>query len=152
MIVGVNRRLASKRRAGELAAAVGDHLVDVHVELGAAAGHPHMQRKHVVMLSGEDFVADLHDQLVTLIVEPLAGVVGDGGGFLQGRIGRDHFARDQILADAEMLERALGLSAPQLVRRDFNHTEAVAFFSRVGHVISPWFQSRLAGDGDLAVG
>ena len=63
VIVGMNRRLAAERRAGELAAAVGDHLVDVHVELGAAAGHPDMQRKHVVMLAGQDFVADLHDQL-----------------------------------------------------------------------------------------
>ena len=111
-----------------------------------------MQRKHIVMLACQDFVAGLNDQLVTLIVEPLAGMVRDGSGFLQGRIGCDHFARYQILADAEMLERALGLSAPQLVRRHFNHTEAVAFFSRVGHVISPWVQSRLAGDDDLAVG
>jgi hypothetical protein len=60
----MDRRLAAERRAGELAAAVGDHLVDVHVELGAAAGHPDMQRKHVVMLAGEDFVAGLNDQLV----------------------------------------------------------------------------------------
>ena len=104
------------------------------------------------MLAGEDFVAGLNDQLVTLIVEPLAGMVRDGGGFLQDGVGGDHLARNQILADAEMLERALGLSAPQLVRRHFNHTEAVGFFSHVGHVISPWVQSRLAGDGDLAVG
>ena len=83
VIVGMNRRLAAERRACKLAAAVGDHLVDVHVELGAAARHPDMQRKHVVMLAGEDLVADLNDQFVALVVEPLAGVVGDGGGFLQ---------------------------------------------------------------------
>ena len=152
VIVGMNRRVAPKRRAGKLAAPVGDHLVDVHVELGAAARHPHMQRKHVVMLAGQDFVAGLHDQLVTLIVEPLAGMVRDGGGFLQDGVGSDHLTRNQILADAEMLERALGLSAPQLVRRHFNHTEAVGFFSRVGHGASPWVQSRSAGDGDVAVG
>ena len=137
VIVGMNRRLAAERRAGELAASVGDHLVDVHVELGAAAGHPDMQREHVVMLAGENFVAGLNDQLVTLIVEPLAGVVGGGGGFLQGGIGGDHLARNQILADAEMLERALGLSAPQLVGRHFDHAEAVGLFSHVGHGISP---------------
>jgi hypothetical protein len=34
-----------------------------------------MQWEHVVVLAGEDFVARLNDQLVTLIVEPLAGVV-----------------------------------------------------------------------------
>src|SRR5208337_109292 len=61
MVVGVHRRLAAQRSTRELAAAVGYYLVDVHVELGAAAGHPHMQRKHVVMLPGQDLVAGLHD-------------------------------------------------------------------------------------------
>ena len=139
VIVGMNRRVAAERRAGELAAAVGDHFVDVHVELRAAARHPDVQRKHVVMLAGEDFVAGLDDQLVALIVEPLAVVVGDGGGFLQGGVGRDHFAGNQILADAEMLERTLGLSAPELVRRHFNDAEAVRLFSHLRHGYSPSF-------------
>ncbi len=104
VIVRVNRFLAAERRARELAAPVGDHLVHIHVELGAAAGHPDMQRKHVVMLAGQDFIADLNDQLVDPVIEPFAGVVCIGRGFLQGRIGRDHLARDEILADAEMLE------------------------------------------------
>ena len=73
MIVGVHRRLASERRAGELAAAIGNHFVDVHIELCAAARHPHVQRKHVVVLAGQNLVAGLDDQLVPLIVEPFAG-------------------------------------------------------------------------------
>jgi hypothetical protein len=79
----------------------------------------------------------MDDQLVTLIVEPLTRMVRGGSGFLQGGVGGDHFAGNQIAADAEMLERALGLGAPQSVRRHFNHTEAVALFPHVGHVISP---------------
>jgi len=79
----MNRSLAPERRARELAAPIGDHLVHVHVELGAAARHPHMQRKHVVMLSGEDFVASLNDQIVLLILESLAGMICRGSGFLQ---------------------------------------------------------------------
>ena len=62
----MHRRLAAERRARELAAAVGDHLVDVHVELRAAAGHPDVQREHVVVLAGEDLVADLDDQRMRL--------------------------------------------------------------------------------------
>jgi hypothetical protein len=31
-----------------------------------------MQRKHVVVLAGEDFIAGLSDQFVSLIVKPLA--------------------------------------------------------------------------------
>ncbi len=87
VIVGMDRRLAAQRRAGKLAAAIGDHLVHVHVELGAAAGHPHMQREHVVVLAREDFVACLHDQLVGLVVESPSGMVGIRRGFLEDGIG-----------------------------------------------------------------
>jgi hypothetical protein len=78
----MNRLLTCQRCAGQLAAAVGDYLVYVHVELSAAAGHPHMQREHIVMLSGEYLVTDSNDQLVTLVVEPLSHVVCVGRGFL----------------------------------------------------------------------
>ena len=83
MIVRVNRRLASKRRAGKLAAAIGNHFVYVHVELRAAAGHPHVQRKHVIMLLSKDLVTDLNDQLVWLVGEPLAVVVGEAAAFFR---------------------------------------------------------------------
>ncbi len=101
-----------------------------------------MQGKHIVVLAGENLVANLNDQLVTLIVEPLSGMVRGGGGLLQGGVGGDHFSGYQVLPDAEMLERALGLSAPQLVRGHFNHTEAIALFSHVDHMISPGFNLR----------
>ena len=129
VIVGMNRRLAPERRAGELAAAVGNHLIHVHVELRAASRHPDMQRKHVLMLAGEDLVTGLNDQLVPLVVEPPAGVVGIGGGFLQSGVRGNHLARDQILPDAEMFERTLRLRAPQLVARHVDFTEAVGFFA-----------------------
>src|ERR1700732_5120204 len=141
MIVGMDRRVTSERRAGKLAAAIGDHLVDVHVELGAAARHPDMQGKHVVMLAGQNLVAGLNDQLTTLIVKALALAVCDGGGFLQGGVGRDHFAGNQVLPDAEMLKRTLGLSTPQLVGGYFNDAKAVSLFSHASHVHSPGFAS-----------
>jgi integrase len=60
----------TERRAGQLAAAVGDHLVHIHVELCAAAGHPDVQWKHVLMLAGEDLIADLDDPLVRGVPQP----------------------------------------------------------------------------------
>src|SRR5215470_17828004 len=83
------------------------------------------------MLANEDFVAGLNDQLVMLIVKPLAGMVGCGSGFLQDRIGGDHLTRNQILADAEMLERALGLSTPELVRRNLDFAETIGLLTKL---------------------
>src|SRR5262249_58206984 len=102
----------SEWRARKLAATVGDHLVHVHVELGSTARHPHMQREHVVMLAGKDFVAGLNDQFVLLITESASSMVRMRRRLLQDRIGGNHLTRNQIFADAEMLQRRLGLSTP----------------------------------------
>ena len=128
-------RVASQWCARELTATIGNHLVHVHIELGAAARHPDMQGKHVVMLTAQDFVASLDDQFTSLIIKPLAGVVRNGSALLQGRVGGDHFAGDQICSDAEVFERALCLRSPQLVRGYFNDAKTVSLFSHAGHLI-----------------
>src|SRR5215472_7230896 len=133
MIVGMDRRMASKWSAGELATAVGNHFVYVHIELRATASHPDVQGKHVVMLTGQNLVASLYDQFVALIVESFTVVIGVGSGLLQGGVGSDHFARNEICANAEMLERALCLRSPQLIRRYFNNTEAITLLSHLDH-------------------
>ena len=138
VIIGMNRRVAAKRRAGKLAASIRNHLVDVHIELRAAARHPDMQRKHVVMLTGEDFVAGLDDQFVSGVVHPTARMIGERGALLQDRVARDHLARDQILADAEMLQRALRLCSPQLVGGHFHDAEAVGLFPELSHLLVPF--------------
>ena len=95
-----------------------------------------MQREHVVVLAGQDLVAHLHDQLVHVGVEPAASAVGVGRRLLELGIGGDHLARDQVLADAEVLERALGLGAPQLVGGNGHFAEAVGFLAYVGHELT----------------
>src|SRR6266403_5907259 len=156
----MNRLLAAERRACELAASVGDHFIHIHVELGAAAGHPDVQRKHVVMLAVEDFIADLNDQLVRLVIEPFAGSIYVGGCLFQDRVGRDHFARYQILADAEMLERALCLRSPEFVGGDVDLAKAIHLFANVASHVSDllethveprrnnWMPSALKADPD----
>ena len=76
--VDVDWRLATQQDARELAAAVGDHLINVHVELGPAAGHPHVQREHVVVPASQDLVAGRNDQPVPLAVELTSRVIGIG--------------------------------------------------------------------------
>src|ERR1700733_14152689 len=105
----MNWRFTSKRCACELATAVGNHFIHVHVELRAAASHPDMQRKHVLILAREDLVARLNNESVLLVVQPTASMIGIGGGFLQSRICCDHLARNQILSYAEMFKRPLRL-------------------------------------------
>src|SRR5277367_3853846 len=131
MVVGVNWCLAPELRAGDLAASVRDHLIHVHVELRATSRHPYMQGKHVMMLASEDLTTGLNDQFVPLVVEPPTSMIGIGSGFLQSRIGSDHFTRNQILPNTEVLKRALGLSAPQLVSRNIYFAEAIGFLPNV---------------------
>jgi hypothetical protein len=55
------------------------------------------------MRTRKDFVAGLDNKFVALIIKPLAIVIGDGSGFFQRGIGRDHLTGNQIFPDAEML-------------------------------------------------
>ncbi len=63
-----------------------------------------MQRKHILMLSRENLVTDPNDQCVTLVVKPPGRMVRVGSGLFQGGVCGDHFARDQVRADAEMFQ------------------------------------------------
>jgi hypothetical protein len=129
--------MAAERRASDLGAAIRDNLVDIHVELGAAARHPDMQGKHVAVPTSQDLVAHLDDQSTALIIQALVDMIGEGSSFFQRCVRRDHLAWDQILADAEMLKRALRLRAPQLVCGNLNHAETIRLSSHVRHRLSP---------------
>src|SRR4029077_829698 len=69
-----------------------------------------------------------------LFGKPLAGMIGVRRCLFQDRIGSAHSARGQILADAEMLERALGLRAPKLVGGDADLAECVGFYAEFAHL------------------
>src|SRR5215472_3375663 len=127
----MNWCFTSKRRAGKLAATIRNDLVHVHVELRTASRHPYVQRKHIFVLSGKDLVTGLCDQSVAMAVESRSGVVGVGSGFLQRGVRCDHLPRDQVLTDAEVLQRALRLSAPEFISRNVNLAEAVSLVTKL---------------------
>jgi hypothetical protein len=58
-------------------------------------------------------------------------MVGRGSCALYDRVGNDHLARDQVLTDAEMLQGALGLRAPEFFSRHFDPAQAVGFCAKV---------------------
>ena len=116
MVIGMDRLLAPERLTGDLRATVRDHLVDVHVELGAAAGHPDVERELFVVLTVKDLVADTNDQILLGVTEPAGLVVDQRGGLLDDRIGGDHLPGDEVVADTEMLQGPLRLRPPRACR------------------------------------
>jgi hypothetical protein len=93
-----------------------------------------MQRKLVLVLTSQDLVAGLDNQLILAIPEPPARMIDLGCGLLQRRIGNDHFTRHQVVADTEVLQRALRLGPPQLVGGDLDLAKTVAFGAKLNHV------------------
>ena len=90
VIVGVNRRLAPQDPARQFDGPVGDHFVDVHVGLGAAAGHPDVQGKMVVQLARDDFLRGPNDQSGLICGQLPQLPVGQGRGLLDQGQGPDH--------------------------------------------------------------
>jgi hypothetical protein len=130
----MNRILASERRSGKLAATIGDYFIDVHVELCTASRHPDVQRKHILVLVRKDLVTRLHNELKTSGVESISGMIGYGGRLLQSGIRRNHFARHQILADAEVFEGSLRLGAPEFFGRNVDLAEAITLLPNIANV------------------
>ncbi|VVN25767.1 hypothetical protein PS631_04625 [Pseudomonas fluorescens] len=127
VIIRVYRRLAAAALAGQLVGAPGDHFIDVHVALGAAAGLPHDQRELLVQLAIEHFVGGLFDQPGDIRRQVTVAVVDPCGGLLDQRQGVRNGQRHALLADGEVDQRALGLRAPVGVLRNFDRAQAVCF-------------------------
>ena len=131
VIVGVNRRLAPQDPARQFDGPVGDHFVDVHIGLRAAAGHPDVQGKMVVQLALEDFLRGPNDQPGFICRQPPQFPVGQGRGLLDQGQGPDHLQGHQVVADGKVEQRPLGSRPPIAVRRDLDFSQAVTFRSHV---------------------
>ena len=77
-LVGVGERTSLKDMA-----TVGNHLVAVHVALRARTGLPNHQRELVVQLAGDDFVADVGNELRFFGGKDAEVGIGQGCGLLQ---------------------------------------------------------------------
>jgi NifB/MoaA-like Fe-S oxidoreductase len=86
-----------------------------------------MEREHVVMLPGQDLVADLDDQSMHGGIQTAAGMIDGRSGLLQDGIRFNHFSRHEIVTDTEMPKGALCLRAPELVARYFDRAETILF-------------------------
>ena len=102
VIVGVHRRFAAATFAGQLVGAPGDHLVDIHIALGAAAGLPDHQGELLVQLTAEYLVSRLFDQARDVDRQVAVAVVDPRGGFLDQRQGVQHGQRHTLVANREI--------------------------------------------------
>ena len=127
VIVGMDRRFRAEFLAELLVGAVGDHLVDVHVGLGAGAGLPDKKREMIVELAVDDLLRGLHDRLAAPAVERSKLEIGFRRRALDDGERSDKRARHALLADAEIAARALGLRPPIAVGRHFDGPKRVGF-------------------------
>ena len=111
----------------QLARAIRQHLVHVHVGLRAGAGLPDHQRKLVRVHAGDDLICRGNDGLHLLFVLQAECLVHHRRRPLDLRQRSDDFARLALARDVEVLQRALRLRAPELVGRDRDRAEGVAF-------------------------
>src|SRR5947207_4643378 len=120
------------RTAEDLGGAVGEHLVHVHVGLRAGARLPDRERKFAGMLSGKRLVRRGDDRVRLLLVDRPERDIHPRGAALDDQERPNERRRHLLGGDAEVLERALRLCAPEPVRGDFDRSEGVALDARGG--------------------
>jgi hypothetical protein len=125
VIVGMDGPLAAHDPAGNFNGAIGDHLVDVHVGLRAAARLPDAQREMVVELSADDFVGGLDDEVALFRRESVELEIDERRGFFEDAESADQFGRHGVLADGKVDKRAGGLRAVVAVDGDLDFAHRV---------------------------
>src|SRR5260370_39651575 len=111
IIIGVDGLLAAHDAVGNFDGAIGNHFVDVHVGLRAAAAFPDPKREVLVELSGDDFISGQRDQRGFFHRKLAETLVHERTGFFEDAEGANQFGRHGVLADGEVDERAGGLGA-----------------------------------------
>jgi hypothetical protein len=119
--------LAAHHATRELDGAVRDDLVRVHVALGAATGLEHHQREVLVELALDHLVGGPHDEVGDVGRQLAELRVRLGGTLLQDAQRTDDRAtpHERVAADREVVDAALGLSAPVLAGVDLQRAHGV---------------------------
>jgi hypothetical protein len=99
--------------AQQLAGAIGEHFVDVHVRLRATAGLPDRERELGIALAAQHLVGCLRDRAGLLLRQLTQLGIDERGRLLDQRERVQELARHLLVRDAKVLPAALGLRAPQ---------------------------------------
>jgi hypothetical protein len=93
--------------------AVGQHLVHVHVALRSRARLPHRQGEGIVVQAGQHFFGSAGNRLGLGAVKQAQLGVDGGSGLLDPGHGHQQGMGHALGRDLEVLQRTLGLRAPQ---------------------------------------
>ena len=127
VVVGVDQPALATLATQQLTGAIRQHLVDIHVGLRARASLPDHQRKLVIMLAGHHLIDCRHDGPGLLFILQTQSVIHCRRGALDLRQRPDDLAWLLLARDVKVLQRALGLGAPQAVGGDFDRAKSIAF-------------------------
>ena len=112
MIIRMNRLMATKGCSFATGNQVADHLIHIHVRLGATPRLPDLEGELVVMLtcvnclgSGDDFVGEL------LAEHAMSGIHGRTALLDQCQC-MDQFNGNALIADRKIAKRSFRLSTP----------------------------------------
>ena len=141
VIVGMHRRLAAASSRQDLVGSAGDHLVGVHVALGAGAGLPDHQRELVGQAAFDHLFRRLADRLADLFRQTAHGKIDPRRRQLLNAQGRDDGRGHGLAADLEVLDGALGLRPPIGLGRHLDLAHGVGFAAGGGRT------GRLRGHG-----
>ena len=129
VIIGANGLLTAHDAAEELDGAVGQHLVHIHVGLGAGTCLPHVERKMFVQQAVHAFLRGAVNGLRLPGGQPPHAGVDPRAGFFDQAEGAADFQRHFVIANGKVLKRTLRLRAPVSVGRHHDLPHAVKFFA-----------------------
>ena len=128
VVVGMHISAESLRGQG------GDHLVGVHVARGAGAGLVDVDRELVVVLATRHFLGHVVNGGRDVAVDDAQLAVDAGCSALDGGQCPDQRWVDRDSGEREVLNRTLGLCAPECPRRHADLAHRVVFDSElIGH-------------------
>ena len=130
MVVGVNGALVPPPAAGRFNGPVGDHLVGVHVGLGAAAGLPDHQGKVIIQFPPGDLLGRRDDEGADIGIQHPQSHIGLGTGHFEDAQGSNHLPGHPFVTDGKVFEGALGLGPPVAGLRHRHFTHGIPLDSR----------------------
>ena len=137
IVIRVHQTGFTALAAHQLAGPVGQHLVDVHIGLGAGAGLPDHQGELIGVLAREHLIGGRIDGSGFFLVQQTQRLVDAGRGLFDLRQRSNDFTRLLLAADVKILQRALRLRAPELVGGYIDQAKSVFFLAGDCHGIAP---------------